>query len=569
MKGRTDKATNAATISRRRLLGNAAGIGAGIAGTAFLGACSGNDTKEEMAQSKSTPMPAVTPRTPRLQPGGLPSNVILILMDSLNRHMLGAYGGREFRTPNLDRFAQRAVRFDSHYAGSLPCIPARHDLLCGALDFLWKPWGSIEVWESSLTAYMRMSGQVPTQLISDHAHLFETGGENYHTHFTAWQYERGHETDPWKVRPDPSWIGAPSFGRGTMPYDLSRGYFRDESGFPGPKTMAATAQWLDDNSAALDRFLLVVDEFDPHEPFDAPEPYASMYDSSWEGQHLIWPPYVVGGVASGGLTERQGQQVRACYGGKLTMIDNWFGKVLDAIDHNGLWEDTAVIVCTDHGHFLGEKDIWGKPGAPAFEPMSHIPLMIAWPGIAPGTRSGLTSTVDIFATLAEVFDVKPQHRTDGHSLIPLLKDGSQSIRDSVLCGVWGRELNLIVDGWKYVRAPAGPNAPLSMWSNRWSTMPVPRYPGLTLPRPDGRAFLDHMPGSEVPVIRQPYEANDLLPYWGLGGFSGNCVFNLKNDPQEEQNLVGDPIEQQLADRLRQALKATGAPDDQFVRLGLA
>ena len=88
-------------------------------------------------------------------PAVLPQNAIVILLDSLNRHMLGSYGGREFQTPHLDEFARRSLRFEKHYAGSLPCIPARHDILCGALDFLWKPWGSIEIWEDSLTWYLR------------------------------------------------------------------------------------------------------------------------------------------------------------------------------------------------------------------------------------------------------------------------------------------------------------------------------------------------------------------------------------------------------------------------------
>ena len=501
-------------------------------------------------------------------PGGMPANAIVILLDSLNRHMLGAYGGTEFATPNLDRFAKRAVRFDSHYAGSLPCIPARHDLMCGALDFLWKPWGSIEIWEKSLTDHLRSDGKVASQLISDHPHLFETGGENYHTHFNAWQYERGHEGDAWKTRPDPSWIGAPSFGRGHMPYDNSRGYFRDEADFPGPRTMAATADWIDQNASYLDRFLLVVDEFDPHEPFDTPEPYASMYDPDWQGQHLIWPPYTVGGIQNGVITEREGRQIRACYGGKLTMIDTWFGKVIDAIDRNGLWADTAVIVCTDHGHYLGDKDIWGKAGAPGYEPMTHIPLMIAWPDVAPGSVSALTTTVDIFATLAEVFGVEPQHRVHGRSLTPLLNGTAPSIRDLVLTGWWGREVNIIVDGWKYTRSPAGANAPLSMWSNRWSTMPVPRLPKLALPRPDARAFLDHMPGSEVPVIRQPFSEGDMLPYWALGKLRGNHLFNLRDDPQEEHDLAGSPMERDLVGRLRKALQEIEAPDDQFVRLGL-
>ena len=413
---------------------------------------------------------------------GLPKNAIVILLDSLNRHMLGGYGGNEFDTPNLDAFARRSLLFEKHYAGSLPCIPARHDLLCGSLDFLWKPWGSIELWEQSLTAHLRGAG-ITTQLVTDHPHLFETGGENYHTDFNGWQYERGHESDPWKTRPDDSWIGAPMFGRQFMPYDNSRGYFREEQDFPGPKTMSATAAWLDENTGHHDRFFLFVDEFDPHEPFDTPEPYASMYDDSWEGPHLIWPPYIRGALEQGILTERQTHQLRSCYGGKLTMIDAWFGKVMDAIERNDLWKDTAVIVCTDHGHYLGEKDIWGKPGVPAYEPLGHIPLMISWPGVDPGALTALTTTSDIFATLVDLFGVDIKHRTHGSSLLPLIRGEAESIRDYVLCGVWGREVHLIDERYKYARAPEDGNAPLSMWSNRWSTMPLPSRPTAQARRP--------------------------------------------------------------------------------------
>ena len=158
-------------------------------------------------------------------------NVIVVLLDSLNRHMLGCYGGSEFKTPNIDRLAARSVRFTNHYVGSLPCMPARHDILCGALDFLWRPWGSVEIWEDAITAHLRRAGVV-SQLITDHPHLFETGGENYHVDFKAWDYQRGHEGDAWKTRPDPSWAGAPGFGRGHMPYDDSRGWFRGEADFP-------------------------------------------------------------------------------------------------------------------------------------------------------------------------------------------------------------------------------------------------------------------------------------------------------------------------------------------------
>jgi arylsulfatase A-like enzyme len=497
-----------------------------------------------------------------------PRRAVVVLLDSLNRHLLGAYGGREFATPSLDRLAARSLRFERHYAGSLPCIPARHDLLCGALDFLWKPWGSIEVWERPLTAALREAG-VTTQLVTDHPHLFETGGENYHTDFTAWAYERGHESDPWRTRPDPSWLGAPDFGRGRMPYDDSRGWFRGEADFPGPRTMAAAARWLEENARHHERFLLFVDEFDPHEPFDTPEPWASRYDPEWEGPHLVWPPYTKRGVANGVLSERQARQLRACYGAKLSMIDHWLGRVLDACDRLDLWRDTAFFLCTDHGHYLGEKDLFGKPGVPVYEPLGHIPLLVAWPGVAPRSIDALTTSVDLFATLAELFAARVPQRTHGRSLLPLVRGEAVRVRDWLLCGIWGREVHLVDERLKYARGPTGANEPLSLWSNRWSTMPVPQLPQLRLPPPDERATLDRMPGSKVPVLRQPFGPGDLLPYWALGTPSRSELYDLADDPGEERNLCGTPREREAAEKLRAALHEVEAPDDQLVRLGLA
>jgi len=497
-----------------------------------------------------------------------PTRAVVILLDSLSRLLVGAYGGREFATPNLDRLARRALRFTRHYAGSLPCMPARHDLLCGALDFLWKPWGSIEIWERPLTAHLRRAGVV-TQLISDHPHLFETGGENYHTDFSAWDYQRGHESDAWRTRPDPSWVGAPSFGRGHAAYDDSRGYFRGEADFPGPRTMAAAARWLDQDAPAHERFLLLVDEFDPHEPFDTPEPYASLYDPAWRGPHLIWPPYLRGALAAGVLSPDQARQLRACYGAKLTMIDAWLGGVLDVLDRRGLWDTTAVVLCTDHGHYLGEKDIWGKPAVPVFEPLGHIPLLVAWPGSAPRTVDALTTSVDLAATLAALFGVAFEHRSHGHSLLPLIRGEVSAVREWVLSGVWGREVHVVTARRKYARAPSGANEPLSVWSNRWSTMPLHNLPELRLPLPDRRAALDYMPGSQVPVLRQPFRAGDTLPFWAWGEFSGHHVYDLVDDPDEERNLVGTAAERDATDALRAALEAVDAPRDQFARLGLA
>ena len=515
-----------------------------------------------------------------------PKKAVVVLLDSLNRHMLGSYGGTEFTTPNLDRFAHRARTFLNHYTGSLPCIPARHDILVGAMDFLWRPWGSIELWERPITYELRRHG-VSTMLFSDHPHLFEVGGENYHTDFCAWEYMRGHESDPWKTREDPSWVGTPALpaatkaalagrrpsagqgGAALSPYDVSRTWFREELDFPGPRTLQAAADWLGTAGAAHDSFLLFVDEFDPHEPFDTPAPWAGMYDPDWSDDLIIWPPYAIDGVARGMLTEREGRQIRANYGAKLSMTDHWFGKILDVMDRDNRWADTLFIVCTDHGHYLGERDLWGKPRVPQYETLGHTPLMMAAPGVAKSTCDALTTNVDLNATLADLFDVPSAYVNHGKSLLPLLYDEAESVRQWAIGGVFGQWVQIQDGKNKYIRAPVGDGFPLSMWSNRWSTMPIPSMPGLRLPNPDHRAYLDFMPASEIPVIRQPFRQGDLLPFWAMGPVIGDHhLYAINDDPDEKENRAGEKSEARMIELLRVALKDMQAPAEQFERLGL-
>ena len=214
------------------------------------------------------------------------------------------------------------------------------------------------------------------------------------------------------------------------------------------------------------------------------------------------------------------------------MIDHWLGKVLEVMDAKGLWDDTVFILCTDHGHYLGEKDLWGKPGVPIYQTLGHIPLMISAPGVASGTCDALTTSVDLFATLADLFGIEQKIRQRTH-------------------GVWGREVHLIDGTHKYARGAGGTNRPISMFSNRWSTMPTHFLRREDeLPLPDDRAALDRMPGSDVPVIRQPWGENDRLPYWA------------------PPKLLSDtPLAGEYADKLHAALSEVDAPDDQFVRLG--
>ncbi|MDZ4826844.1 MAG: sulfatase-like hydrolase/transferase [Actinomycetota bacterium] len=521
-----------------------------------------------------------------------PRNAIVLLLDSTNRHFLTCYldagAQRERRratgvgewgdiepvdTPNIDRLAARAVRFDRHWSGSLPCMPARHDILVGALDFLWRPWGSIELWEDAITYELRRAG-VTTMLVSDHPHLFEVGGENYHTDFTAWDYVRGHESDPWRTRPDPTWTGTPTLPAQPrevrLGYDDSRTYFRSEDDFPGPRTMRAAEQWLRTSARHHDRFLLFVDEFDPHEPFDTPAPWAGRFDPGWDEPMLIWPPYSTHTLERGTLDERQARHIRANYASKLAMIDHWLGRVLDAVDDLGLWDDTAVILCTDHGHYLGERDAFGKPGLPIYGDLANTPFLVAWPGAEPRGIDALTTNVDIHATLTDLFGVTPQHRTHGRSLVPVLEGTATDVREYALLGYWGKQVHVVDKSRHYARGPVGENAPLTMWSNRWSTMPIHSMPELRLPRPDRRAELAYMPGSDVPVIRQPFAPGDFLPFWAYGTKPDeHLLHDLDTDPWQTRDLAGEPGEKEAIDLLRAALDDVEAPAEQYERLGLA
>jgi hypothetical protein len=95
------------------------------------------------------------------------------------------------------------------------------------------------------------------------------------------------------------------------------------------------------------------------------------------------------------------------------------------------------------------------------------------------------------------------------------------------------------------------------------------FPQLRLPKPDRRAALDFMPGSEVPVIRQPFAPGDMLPFWGAAPRVGDHhLYDYVNDPGESENRLAGKDEREMQELLRVALRAVEAPPEQLTRLGL-
>ena len=454
-------------------------------------------------------------------------------------------------------------------------MPARHDILCGALDFLWRPWGSIEIWEDADHRRTCATPGVTTMLISDHPHLFETGGENYHTDFTAWDYERGHESDPWKTRPDPTGSARRRSGRGIMPYDNSRGYFRGEADFPGPAHDGGGGALARRRTPAHhDRFFLFVDEFDPHEPFDTPEPYALDVRRRLGGAAPdLAAVRRAARSRSGVLDERQARQMRAQLR-RQADDDRRTGSAACSTrsTRNGLWDDTAVIVCTDHGHYLGEKDIWGKPGVPDLRAARPHPAddRLAGRRAAASMRRADDQRRHLRHAGRRVRRRQPQHRTHGTSLRAADRAARRRrVRDWALAGVWGREVHLD----RRARASTPARRRRATRRSRCGRTAGRRCrcrgrPSCACRCPTTAPCSTACRARQVPVIRQPFQPGDLLPFWALRPVQRQPPLR----PAQRSGRGREPRRRatrtRLADLLRQALREVEAPDDQFARLGL-
>lgn len=367
---------------------------------------------------------------------------IFVLFDSLNRSALGAYGGTAVATPNFDRFAARSVTFDTHYVGSMPCMPARRDLHTGRLNFMHRSWGPMEPYDNSVASILSRQG-VYTHLISDHLHYFEDGGHGFHTRFDSYDFIRGQEYDPWvalvetpvdRIRErfderhyDPSTRGK------RIQHAINRERIVDEAQFPGPRCFASAFDFLDGNRQADDWFLML-ECFDPHEPFHAPERFKDAHRTGYDGRILDWPHYerVV-------ESDEEIAEIRANYASLVAMCDDYFGRLLDYLDEHSMWDDTCIVLSTDHGFLLSEHGWWGKARMPYYEEISHIPLMIHHPVHAEqaGTRrDALTQTTDLMPTFLDIHGCPEPAETRSRSLLPMVGSPQATGRETAIFGVF-------------------------------------------------------------------------------------------------------------------------------------
>lgn len=486
---------------------------------------------------------------------------ILVLMDSLNRHYLSAYGDARVRTPSIDRLARQGVVFDRHYAGSLPCMPARRELMTGRHAFLETPWGPIEPYDEILPEEMRKQRGVYSHLISDHYHYWQWHGLGYNCFYDTWEFIRGQEGDPWHPQvKDPE---APPFrGKNRRQDWVNRSRMdmeRDEE-YPTPQCFMQAMDFVDRNHDA-DNWFLQVEVFDPHEPFVTPSKYREMYGDAWTRDYVFdWPPYAPVDPEKDG--PEAVAHVRAEYAATVTMADAWLGRLLEKLDRYDMWKDTAVILTTDHGHMLGEHGYWAKNYMFVYEELSHIPLVVVSPGAGGGRRVGsLTCAIDVMPTIMRLFGAEPSANVRGKSLGRLTEPGGEAgpHHDAALFGYFAREINLTDGRHTYARRPA----PGSIVYHH-TAMPVnARIPAHDWSKAEAGFFL---PRVRMPVYRFPLPARAWRDEPGF-----DPVYDLEADPWQERPVnaagAGGELEPRLASKMRELLERHEAPECQLRAMG--
>ncbi|MAU19768.1 MAG: sulfatase [Martelella sp.] len=503
---------------------------------------------------------------------------IFCLFDSLNKTAIEAYGLGSVKTPNFDRFAERSIVYDNHYVGSLPCMPARRDLHTGRMNFMHRSWGPLEPFDNSFPELLR-NGGIYSHLVTDHLHYFEDGGATYHNRFTSYDFIRGQEYDPWKAMVEPPLerfreIYANKhypFGEGEKPHGraavrfqhaINNTFLTEEEDFPGPRCFASAFDFLDVNHKA-DNWLMMLECFDPHEPFRAPDRFKEAYKTGWNGGVLDWPLY-----AKVNDSPEEIAEIRANYAALVSMCDEYFGKLLDYMDEHDMWKDTALIVSTDHGLLLSEHDWWGKNLQPYYQELANIPLMVHDPRTPErgGTRSDrLTQTHDLMPTLLDLFGVDVPAEVCGSSV--LAEDDEHEV---AIYGMFGGPIGVNDGHYAYYIYPEDLYAP---GLYEYTLMPLHiRAPFSSeemktaeLREPFG--FTKEMPILKIDALMNAAR----IPIHDGEAFQdiGTRLYDLEGDPQQESPFRDETIETRLRDALCRVLADHDCPEEIYTRYGLA
>ncbi|WP_449551280.1 sulfatase [Lelliottia amnigena] len=491
--------------------------------------------------------------------------VVMLMFDTLRRNKLPAYNMDAFPLPNFKRLEAKTVRFDNFYVGSMPCMPARRDLHTGRLNFLHRSWGPLEPFDDSIFEIMKKHG-VYSHLITDHQHYWEDGGATYHNRYNSYEFMRGQEGDLWKAKIGfagahalDSWKNAEPLRRNMIEHDqINRSYIREEKDYPQARCYQAGLEFLTENYQQ-DNWFLQIESFDPHEPFYVPDRFKYQVDPDLVNNPDDWPEY--------SSTERINNPQKVTNGEKhyqalMLMCDEYLGRVLDFFDEHNMWQDTMLMVNTDHGFMFGEKEWSGKSVMPVYNEIAHVPFFIWDPRsrCAGESRDQLAQMHDVAVTLLDAFGIEKTSTMTGQSLTPVLTQ-QKAIKSEAIFGYFGAHVTITDGRFVYMRGSQSPeNKPLyeytlmPMRMRRLFTLSELKDAGLH----PGFTFTHH-----IPVLKIPGSAGFYSSY-----AHGNLLFDLAHDEYQERPIYDPEREALFIRKLSAAMTHADAPQDEWCRLGI-
>ena len=400
-------------------------------------------------------------------------NVIVLMLDSFRWDHLGAFGNSRVPTPNLDRFASESTFFTRSYPEGLPTVPVRTSLLTGRFTYPFRRWQVLYPEDHPLLPEILWSEGFRTSLISDTYHLHKPS-YGFSRGFDDVKWIRGQEQDPF-VR-DPAVVSAvnvdPFFKpRGERPnesneirtYLANRHSWQSEEDHFTPRVMRSAVDWLEAQPRKENLFLWI-DNFCPHEPWDPPDSYLRLVDPEFEKWAVrnICP---VPGDSEGYLDAEELRQVLALYGAVIRFVDAWVGYFLDEVRRMGMFENTLIVVLTDHGEPFGDHGIVRKVRPWGYEELARTFLMIRDPsGQGVPRVDSYTQQTDVTATILDWLGIeRPAHMTS-QSLMPLIRGDAERIRDEAVCCHYNASISLRHDDWSYhwfVENSSGRSSPRS------------------------------------------------------------------------------------------------------------
>ena len=398
-------------------------------------------------------------------------NIILIVTDQQRHDALGCAGNPVLRTPHLDRLAARGVRFTRAYTTSPLCMPMRASLVSGGYPHNHGVWGNgngLPPDDPTFMHALQRAGYFTAH--AGNGHYFDRKGLRHLRELEADVRARGFDyvletTGPNFARTVGSAATDELERRGLL--ERFRALYRTGSKetagshahgpwsitpFPLPADAHLDAIIGQLGATFVEQyerpqpFYLFLGFGGPHNPWDAPDEYAALYDPALVPPRVPaaspspWVPAHAAQRMLDGRTpdmdEAATRRMRANYFGKISLIDRYVGDLLDTLDRRGMTENTLVLFTSDHGEMAGDHDRFHK--TVFYEASVRVPLLASWPGhVTTGAVAPtLAETNDLAPTILEAAGAERDvTRVLGSSLWPALRQPDTSIRKAVLSEV--------------------------------------------------------------------------------------------------------------------------------------